>query len=1115
MTAPLALEPPVEVAAEAVRGQPAADGSFARNSLSVAAWTTVSRVSGFVRIAVVAAVLGPTYTGNIFQATSSLPMMGYAALTGSLFSSLLVPFLVRHIDRGDRQGTIRVARSFLSTALAAFGVAAVVLLLAEPWVLRLLSAGVADPVAAAEQQRIGAVLLTLFLPQLLLYAIVGTAEAVMNAHGRFALANAAPAVENIGIIATMAATAVIFGTGHALADPPMSALLLLGLGTTGAVAAHASLQWYGAARVGVRLLPWGGWRHPEIKDILHRAVPSLGYSTMEVLLPFSGIIVANRVPGGVLAFQFAFLCCTLPQALAAKPVGVALLPQLSRLFHLGQAQRFRDELVRGAALVAFLAVPAAWALVALAEPIARALTFGEMSTPDGRHLVAVSLASVGLAVLGTAAMTLTTYAFYARADARTPFRGAILRTVIIAVGMVVGLNVPAGQQALITICLTISVAEAVGGAWMAARLRAAIPRRGEPLLRPLVRTAALAAVSVAAGYAVSVLLAPGVRGRLDAEIEMVAVAAVSVAVYLLLQWGARSPELALLRRGRLPGAGEEDEAPRPAVVGPAGIGPRHRRRSRVPGPLVLAGAGVVVVLAALVTGPVVTSVPPLMIVLGAVAVGLVALACVHPPAAAYLLLAATPLLAGFNRNAVLPLLRPHEALALLLGTGLLIRAAVQLARGQGLPIRWRPIDTALVLLAVTSSVLPLLWMIARGMPPTQEDILYAATLWKFAGVYLLVRASVRTNQQIARCLWICVGVGVVVAVLAVLQAAVPAVADALYALFPDADGAGPEYGRGAATIGSSIALGDVMAFDLAICLGWAFLARGHRRLALALAFVFVLGGIASGQFSGVLAVVVVVVAIALLTHRTVRLMIAVIPTTIVGGLLLWPVIAARLADIDLSTGLPQSWGVRLENLRLYIWPQLFDGLNWLFGVRPAGVVHVDTPYAPQVYIESGHTWLLWTGGIPFVLAYLYFTWVGSRQASWVYREERGPGAVAAIACLASLLVAFVLMTFDPHLTMRGAADLLFSLLALTTVAAGIARRREATLRAPWLLLRTRLRSHVIDDDVVAWVPTRDAAGPVTPAEGQRPYRPRHARPGREADGELEVMSVGSPGEGTG
>ena len=53
------------------------------------------------RFAVVGAVLGPTFFGNTYQFTNSLPnLVYYGFLAGSLFSSLLVPALVRHIDAG-------------------------------------------------------------------------------------------------------------------------------------------------------------------------------------------------------------------------------------------------------------------------------------------------------------------------------------------------------------------------------------------------------------------------------------------------------------------------------------------------------------------------------------------------------------------------------------------------------------------------------------------------------------------------------------------------------------------------------------------------------------------------------------------------------------------------------------------------------------------------------------------------------------------------------------------------------------------------------------------------------------------------------------------------------
>jgi hypothetical protein len=286
----------------------------------------------------------------------------------------------------------------------------------------------------------------------------------------------------------------------------------------------------------------------------------------------------------------------------------------------------------------------------------------------------------------------------------------------------------------------------------------------------------------------------------------------------------------------------------------------------------------------------------------------------RPPLAAYLLLAGTPLLAGVARNGALSLLRPHEALGLLLGAGVVLRALTQVASGHPLPLRWTRLDTALVLLATAGSFLPLLWMLARGETPDQQDVLYAAALWKFYGIFLLVRAAVRTERQVARCLWICLSVGVVVAAVAMAESLLPPVAALGDALFPGDPGSGPSLGRGAATLGSTIAVGDVMAFDLAICLGWAFLQDRRRKTALVLAAVFVLGAVASGQFSGILAVVVVVVVMAALTGRVARLFAVAVPTGIAAGLLLWPVIAGRLADLDPATGLPQSWGVRLQNL---------------------------------------------------------------------------------------------------------------------------------------------------------------------------------------------------------
>jgi hypothetical protein len=143
-----------------------------------------------------------------------------------------------------------------------------------------------------------------------------------------------------------------------------------------------------------------------------------------------------------------------------------------------------------------------------------------------------------------------------------------------------------------------------------------------------------------------------------------------------------------------------------------------------------------------------------------------------------------------------------------------------------------------------------------------------------------------------------------------------------------------------------------------------------------------------------------------------------------------PVVARRVSDLDPVTGLPYSWVARLRNLRTHFWPELFSDFNFVLGVRPSARVRVNLAWRDYLWIESGHTWLLWTGGIPLFLAFCWFLVVSLRKTARVARARADAIGIAAIAGFSGLSVVAVLMTLDPHLTLRGTADLLFSLLAL-------------------------------------------------------------------------------------
>ncbi|MDQ6850236.1 MAG: hypothetical protein M3070_09780, partial [Actinomycetota bacterium] len=225
----------------------------AGDSMTVAGWTLISRVTGFAKVAAIGAVLGPTFFGNAYQFINSLPNFIYFGfLAGSLFSSLLVPALVQHIDTGDRAASERVAGGFLGLSLAALVIAVPVAIALGPLVLRISSG--ASGIGAAQEQ-IARLLILMVLPQLFLYGVVGAASAAMNARQRFALAAAAPAVENVATVGVLVSCALTFGVSSSIGTVPRGELVLLGLGSTGAVALHALVQWCGARHAGVTLVP--------------------------------------------------------------------------------------------------------------------------------------------------------------------------------------------------------------------------------------------------------------------------------------------------------------------------------------------------------------------------------------------------------------------------------------------------------------------------------------------------------------------------------------------------------------------------------------------------------------------------------------------------------------------------------------------------------------------------------------------------------------------------------------------------------------------------------------------------------------------------------------------
>lgn len=542
---------PVSEAASDLENHVKAAGA-ARDSMTVAAWTIVSRATGVMRFAVIGAVLGPTFFGNTYQFTNSLPNLIYFGfLAGSLFSSLLVPALVSHADERDHgaRASERVAGGFLGTALVMLLIVAPVAIVLGPLVLGIGALGAPHTPDAGSQMRVGLVLIVLFIPQIFLYAVVGTSTAVMNSRRRFALAAGAPAIENLGTMAVLWAAAALYGTDTSVSRVSGGEIALLGLGSTGAVALHAATQWWGARRSGVVLVPRAGWRDPEVRVVVRRAAPSIAQAGLASLQVLVLLMIANRLAGGVIAFQIGLNFYYLAIALGATPVALSLLPRLARVHVEGDTAAFRDTLVRGLALGLLVAIPAAVGYAVLAMPLARAISFGRMASSGGAPMVAAVLGALSVAVIGQTVFSILTYASYARKDTRTP-----LVSMGVQAALCLGLASTAllfhGSAVLLVLGLALSLSVCAAAVHLSVRTWRSISRHGTERLAPsLARFAAGAAIMAGPAWVVADTV-PGWLGRsVGPRLAIAAAVVVGAAVFFALQALWRSPELRWIAGG--------------------------------------------------------------------------------------------------------------------------------------------------------------------------------------------------------------------------------------------------------------------------------------------------------------------------------------------------------------------------------------------------------------------------------------------------------------------------------------------------------------------------------------------------------------------------------------
>ncbi|MDQ6695837.1 MAG: hypothetical protein M3Z46_00070, partial [Actinomycetota bacterium] len=472
--------------------------SFARSTASMTALTAVSRLTGFVRIVVVAAVLGTTFLGNTYESANSVPNLLFELIAAGVLQAVLIPTLVSLLDRGEHTEAEHVAGSVLGLSCLVLTALAVVGIAAAPLVARGLFAGVHDPRIRADEIHLATVFLWFFLPQVVMYAIGMVATSVLNAHNRFALPVFAPALNNVVVT-------VSYGVFWLLRDGKAASLhlahpelLVLAGGTTLGVIAFCALPAAAVVRSDFRLRPNLDRRHPEVRRIGKLSAWAALFLAVTQLLLLVVLVLANRVEGGVIAYQVGFTFFLLPHALFALPVLTASFPALARQAAACDWDAFSHSIERGTRAIAFFVLPAAAGLTALAGLLARSILFGQTGRAGAAQVAGV-LVGFAPGLLGYGMFLFLSRVMYARHDTRTPALVNVVVAVGGAAGMVVLFKVVHGTLRVPALALAHSVAYSAGAIVLHRLVRQGLPAGHRPqVLRSLGAPAAAAGIAGAA-----------------------------------------------------------------------------------------------------------------------------------------------------------------------------------------------------------------------------------------------------------------------------------------------------------------------------------------------------------------------------------------------------------------------------------------------------------------------------------------------------------------------------------------------------------------------------------------------------------------------------------------
>jgi len=396
--------------------------NLARATAVMSLGTVLSRVTGLLRLAAIAAALGVVESGRVtdtYNLANTAPNIIYELVLGGILTSVFVPVFVELLDKEGREKAWAVASAVINVSVVVLVAITTILVLAAPLIARLYAIRL-EGAEQVQQQEAMTFLLRLFIPQIIFYGLTALTAGLLNAHKRFGAPMYAPVLNNIAVICVFMAFHQAYPSITGLEGISTKQLFIIGFGTTAGVALMAFAQLPFLRGLGRYRFTFS-LKHPSIKKLARLSTFVIGYVITNQIGYFIVQWLANAQEGAYSAYVSAFTFFMLPHGLFAVSIITALLPDMSQHASNARWDELRERLSVGVRTTFFLIFPASVGYFVLGEPIVRILLEHGVMTARSTELVADVLQFFVIGLVPFSLFQLFLRAFYALQDTKTPF----------------------------------------------------------------------------------------------------------------------------------------------------------------------------------------------------------------------------------------------------------------------------------------------------------------------------------------------------------------------------------------------------------------------------------------------------------------------------------------------------------------------------------------------------------------------------------------------------------------------------------------------------------------------------------------------------------------------